>query len=592
MSDPLLPAPTMESHRSEILALLLDGQPLDAVLNRIIAGIEQLLPEAICSVMLVDATGTALAVGAGPQLPPAYRAAIRRVPIAPAAGSCGTAASTGQRVVVEDISTHPHWADYRATAQAAGLGACWSEPIFDSAKRVTGTFAIYHRAARKPGPHELAVIEHASSLTAIAIERDRTQRELARHRDHLEQLVAERSATILQLNAELQKRAEEAEAANRAKSQFLANMSHEIRTPLNAVIGLSWLIREAAAEDRVQVQRSDKIIAAGEHLLGTLDAILDLSKIEVGKFTIDSGPVRPEALVANVMSIMADRAEARGLRLVSQVEALPKILQGDAPRLQQALINFVGNAIKFTPSGQITLRIKRVEEDDAAVLVRFEVEDTGMGIPPEILARLFSAFEQAEATTARRYGGSGLGLAITLRFAEMMGGTAGAESTPGKGSTFWFTARLAKGKPQPEAVAQSGPSARDQLAADWTGTPILLCEDEPINAEITPALLRRAGLLVDHAETGFEAIEKAGKGGYALILMDMQMPEMDGVEATEAIRALPDHGPVPIIAMTANVFAEDRERCLRAGMNGFISKPVPLRVLYETLLSHLTQSKC
>jgi len=399
--------------------------------------------------------------------------------------------------------------------------------------------------------------------------------ELRRHRHHLEELVAERTAQL--------------EAANRAKSTFLANMSHEIRTPMNAIIGLTHLARRASADPRQQ-QYLDKVSAAADHLLSVLNDILDISKIEAGKVQLEQTDFELARVVENVLTLVGDQARQKGLTLVTRIDpGLPAMLRGDPLRLGQILVNYASNAVKFTEAGSVTLTAQRQAADAAGWRLRFEVSDTGVGIAADAQRRLFNVFEQADVSMTRRYGGTGLGLAICKRLAQLMDGEVGVDSRPGVGSRFWFTARFGLAGPAAGEVAAAAAreSPEQALLRRQAGTRVLLVEDNEVNQEVMRELLSEIGFVVALAANGREAVAMATQAFYDLVLMDVQMPQMDGLEATLAIRRLPGWADTPILAMTANAFDEDRERCLAAGMSDYLTKPVAPPVLYAKILEWL-----
>lgn len=375
----------------------------------------------------------------------------------------------------------------------------------------------------------------------------------------------------------------DAKAASIAKSSFLSTMSHEIRTPLSAISGMAKLIgREPLSTNQYENLR--KLEIAIKHLNSTINDILDLAKIEAGRLVLEQIPLNIDLIFEDIAGMVQSNLDIKGLKLKITVDTIPAGLLGDPTRIIQAILNYIGNAIKFTSQGEIRLCASVAEESPTSALLRFDVHDTGIGIYPEKIPTIFEKFVQADSATNRMYGGSGLGLSIAKKLVQAMGGEVGVNSEVGKGSTFWFTVRLKK---QAESAAESQTDKNDDAASilirNFTGKRVLLAEDDEFNREIGCILLRDVGMVVDEAENGRVALEMALRHTYDLILMDMQMPEIDGLDATRKIRTSHIGSSVPIIALTANAFHEDKVRCIEAGMNDFITKPLDPLLLYQVM---------
>ncbi len=702
-------AENRERIRKYVLELLTTGEPLPEILNALANGVDEELPFRRCSILLLDKSARHLFTAAAPKLPHFYSEAINGVEIGLGVGSCGTVAFTGERVIVEDIQTHPYWAAYKELAARAGLAACWSEPIRGDSGKVLGTFALYATEPGAPTESEIRLIETAANLAGIAIERKRVEDALRTseerwkfalegagdgvrdwniqtgevvfskrfmeivglpenasahtidewkghiHPDDLPRVMSDlqaffdgqgatysnehrvqcsdgvekwildrgmivsRTATGEPLrmigtyaDITLRKRAEEelakakddAEAAARVKSQFLANMSHELRTPLTAILGYADLLSDEGDLARAQLsglETLEIIRSNGRHLQELIDDILSLSKIDAGYMTLEKLEVSPLDVARDVLRLMNLRAGEKGLTLRCEViYPIPDKITTDLLRVRQVLVNLVGNAIKFTELGRVTLTLMY---DLEARQLRFSVADTGIGIHSDQMERLFTPFSQADASMSRRYGGTGLGLSISQRLARLLGGDIQVESQVGIGSAFTFfiaveldshSKLLTEPEPVAQAVAVPAVVVTPPPSASKLSGRILLAEDVPANQKLISFLLQKNGASVEVVDNGRFAVENAlvakrtGRE-YDLILMDISMPEMDGYAATSALREAGYQGR--IIALTAHATDEDRQRCLDSGFDGFATKPIQKDQLIATCLEHMGQPR-
>lgn len=557
---------------SEILRMIALKEPKEEIYDAIAHLYESRHPGMRCSMLILE--GNKLLHAGAPSMPQEYCDAVHGLENGPGVGSCGTATYHGKRVIVENIETDPKWAKIKQFALPHGMQCCWSEPIKNSRGTVLGAFGMYYDYPATPTEAEANDLSSAARLASIIMEREKSEQELYQHRKHLEELVSERTRQFEEARLE-------AEAANEAKSNFLANMSHEIRTPMNALLGLSQLALQTDLNPKQQ-DYLEKIHTSTTSLIGVINDILDFSKIEAGMLDIDQIPFNIIETVEQAADIFTQSVQDKNLRLTIDIQPdTHPYLLGDPLRLRQIFTNLIGNAIKFTEKGGIDITIRQLPaSSDKTKILQVAVADTGIGMTPDQIERVFDAFDQGDSSTTREYGGTGLGLTITRQLINLMNGEIRVDSAIDEGSVFTFTLSFTidSAKPQKKVV----PSNK---LPDLSNKHILLVEDNPINQQVATEMLKLSKCTVKPAVNGEEAVQKIASGHqFDLILMDIQMPVMNGIDATIKIRELESGSKrTPIIAVTGAALKAERVLALESGMDALITKPFSLETLFQEL---------
>jgi|GEM_PF-4756868 len=549
--------------RNDVLELLAKGKPLSEILTLLITAGEETNPGMLGSVLLMDKIGEHLLHGAAPNLPAFYTEAINGVKIGSDVGSCGTAAFTRKRIIVEDIDNHPFWSDFTPLTQKAGLKACWSQPIFSSTDDVLGTFAMYYKEVRKPNQAEMDFIQNTANLAGIAIEQSNAQEDLARHRDHLQDLVYEKTI-------ELKDAIKVAEDANRAKSEFLSGMSHELRTPLNAILGFAQILESDRKNPLIerQVNFVQQIRKGGEHLLELINEILDLAKIEAGKITLSIEPVNANSLIEDCFAFSNMLASKQNITLENRSDKNLASILADPLRAKQALLNLLSNAIKYNNSNG-SAWIKAEQFDNT--ILRVSIHDTGPGIALEKQPDLFVPFQRLGAETTE-IEGTGIGLSLTKRILEEMGASIGFESSLGKGSHFWIDFKLA------------------ETQIKCTENTLLYLDSSASGMALMSGILEHIpNWTMLSAQTAGHGLVIAEEQKPTLIILDTKLPDMSHTDVIQRLKISNKTKDIPLLALHEEQASGMGSNSMRAGIQSILTKPINIPQLRNALETVLDQ---